>query len=680
MTAQFCLAFASSLIFLLVPGGVILGSFKLPIVITLACAPAISTCIYVLAGIITAGAGLFGAIPLLALSILFCILAAYTATRLAVYCTTHKQVGRSTQLNSLLLAGLYAFVGLITIYLTLIRPMNGLDSFVQFDDNATHLGLVASMVDGGNYSILSTSSYAASLPSLQVPFDNASFYPNGWHIITALSCLASRSSVPVAENAVNIAYVAVVFPIGIAALLSRVFKGDKTVLVAGAFTCMLSTAFPLRMLTVHGPFPNLAAFSCIPSVCVLFIRVFSPSKSRTLNYNEMPAFLLGSAGLAATHPNAIFSCIVLLLPYLVIEAIPTAMKNRVRDMQSSLRKKTILAQVLTVVVVVALWLALLQTGLFASVASFIWKFQASMGTGVYNTLSAGYYVGIAQPVLALLVAVGFVSCLRQKHSRWIAVSYILAAMIFILGLYLNYDMRKLITGYWYNDPERTAALLAISATPLSAMGLAQLGKLFSRLIKQVSHAYFLQHQIVSMAAAALIAIPLSVMNYALAPTFGEGESSYSFAVGQVAGTYSFDDAQVYSARERAFVQNALEIIPEGSLVLNLPHDGSVFAYPSEGMNVYYKSCRPSGETDESRLIRTKLNTIASDEEVRDAVKKTGARYVLLLEGVDQTASELYTPLATYHADMWEGFVIDNETPGFTCILEDGPLKLYSIDV
>lgn len=64
----------------------------------------------------------------------------------------------------------------------------------------------------------------------------------------------------------------------------------------------------------------------------------------------------------------------------------------------------------------------------------------------------------------------------------------------------------------------------------------------------------------------------------------------------------------------------------------------------------------------------------------EAVSKTETNYVLLLKGVDQTVPELYTPLAACHADMWEGFAIDNEMPGFTCILEDGPLKFYSIDV
>lgn len=680
MTAQFCLAFASSLVFLLAPGTAILRAFRPPAVLSIACAPSLSTCLYVLAGTATARIGLLGAVPLLALALAVCVLICCIGAKLVKAGPVHKQPEQTSLRNALLPLALYALVGLVAVYIVFLRPMDGLDSFVQYDDNATHLGLIASMVDGGNYSILSTTPYAATLPTFQTPFNNASFYPNGWHIITALSCLVSSASIPVAENAVNVAFVSVIFPLGVAALLSTIFPENKPVLVAGAFACMLSVAFPLRMLTVHGPFPNLAAFCYIPSVCVLFIRAFSPSESRPLNYSELPAFLLGSIGLAATHPNAIFSCVVLLLPYFVSKTIPSIMNARTREALSTRSVRTVLAQVLMVVAIVAIWLLLLQSKPFASVSNFIWEFQATPGEEILNTLTAGYYLGIAQPILAALIAIGFFSCLRKKGSRWIAVSYVLSAAVFVLGTTLDYQMRKLITGYWYNDPERTAALLAIAAIPLSAMGLAQLGKFLSHLIERNARQTSPRQTSISVIAVVLAAIPLSALNYVLAPITRGDVSAYSFAGGQVAGTYNFNDAQVYSVRERAFVQKALEIIPEGSLVLNLPHDGSVFAYPSEGMNVYYKSCRPSGETDESYLIRTKLNTIASDEEVRDAVKKTGARYVLLLEGVDQTASELYTPLATYHADMWEGLVIDNETPGFTCILEDGPLKLYSIDV
>lgn len=96
------------------------------------------------------------------------------------------------------------------------------------------------------------------------------------------------------------------------------------------------------------------------------------------------------------------------------------------------------------------------------------------------------------------------------------------------------------------------------------------------------------------------------------------------------------------------------------------------------MNVYYKSCRPSEESLESEVIRARLNQIAPDCRVQQAVQETGARYVLLLGGVDQSAEDLYTPLATHHESMWSGLIITDDTPEFRCALADEELRLYEL--
>lgn len=680
MVLQFCLAVLAGAVILFVPGLCVLWPLRLSFLATVACSPLITICVLVVSGTLCGSLELLGTIPLITVAALLFVL--LTASVLAVSKKAHyeRQPKLSLAAWDVATIALYSVVSTAVMYFVFLRPMNGLESFVQFDDNATHLGLISSMIDGGNYSILATTSYPASLPVNQIPFDNASFYPNGWHIVTALSCIVAGTSAPIAENAINVLFTSVVFPVGIAALLSKMFPGRRDVLVAGAFTCLFSAAFPLRMLTVHGPFPNVAAFCLVPSTCALFMRVFDSSEDVSVRPLEIPVFLVACMGLAGTHPNAIFSCIVLLLPYLVLEVVPQLVQAN-KEQQRTTTRTVRVAQVVTVVTVAIVWVALLQTSLFASVANFIWQFDIDPLSGALNVLDAGYYLGISQPILAALIALGFVICLKHRDTRWPAVSYFLAGLVFLFGLALDYQSRKLVTGYWYNDPERTAALLAIAAIPLSSMGLGTLGgKIGNGLARQIGSPSA-AGKLVCACSVVVLALPLSVLNFLEAhpaPVTNEKETAFSFAIGQVIGTYNFDDAQPYSARERSFVQRALELIPDNALVINLPHDGSVFSYPVDRMNVYYKSCRPSGESPESETIRTKLNQIASDEQVQAAVQKTGAQYVLLLGGIDQSAENLYTPLATYNESMWGGLIITDETPGFRCVLADGELRLYEI--
>ena len=84
-----------------------------------------------------------------------------------------------------------------------------------------------------------------------------------------------------------------------------------------------------------------------------------------------------------------------------------------------------------------------------------------------------------------------------------------------------------------------------------------------------------------------------------------------------------------------------------------------------------------GETEESRLIRKKLKDIDSDEQVRRAVRQANASYVLLLKP-DFKDIGMYYP--NYNPEAWEGIDgINDQTPGFTVVLERDSMKLYRID-
>ena len=679
MEFQFCLAFLICLVVATVPGWLTLGMLGLKADLIVPCASAVSICFYVVSGVALDLLGISGWPALLCTALCLSLVVGSVLKVLLRRAAPLTGLFYHHERHQLLELCIGIVFSLIVICFIFIRPMDGLDSFVQFDDNVTHLGLVTSMVNGGSFSIFSTTSYPSSLPTAQIPIHNAGFYPNGWHILVALSSALSGATSPVAENAVNVALVAVVFPAGCSALLMRLFPNRRGIGIAAGAVCLASAAFPLRMLTVHGPFPNVAAFCLIPSVCTLFISAFPYSKDGPrLRGRYVPAFLLAAIGGAATHPNMVFSCVLLLTPYLVCRVIPRIAASSKRARTPHL---TTLLQVAVCFLIIVVWVALQRTSVFSSVVNFIWESTREPLDALASVVNAGFFLDIPQYLLALLIALGFGRCVRERQHAWLAVSYTLVALVFSLGLALDFETRKLFTGYWYNDPERTSALLAIAAVPLSALGLQWAASLVARTFGSLLQ----RPEFVPAATgvlAVVLAIPFAQVNYSIEkPLIADVvESAFSFAEGQVAGTYNFTDVNIYTQEERDFVQRARELIPDGALVLNFPFDGSVFSYASESMNVYYKSCRPSGETADSELIRTRLNRIASDADVLEAVRNTGARYVLVLDYFFFVTEnyEIYTYLGTCKDGMWDGFLIDENTPGFTCVLSEGSLALYEI--
>ena len=144
--------------------------------------------------------------------------------------------------------------------------------------------------------------------------------------------------------------------------------------------------------------------------------------------------------------------------------------------------------------------------------------------------------------------------------------------------------------------------------------------------------------------------------------------------------YDEGEEQVYSAEEQRFVRKALEMIPDGALVINQPHDGSVFAYGLDGLNTYSRHIDTGGTTEQSRTIRDRLSDIATDSTVREAVRNSGAQYVLLLDqGMPYDEGRWLIQTGEDYEMGWEGLAnLTDDTPGFETILADGDMRLYKI--
>ena len=107
-------------------------------------------------------------------------------------------------------------------------------------------------------------------------------------------------------------------------------------------------------------------------------------------------------------------------------------------------------------------------------------------------------------------------------------------------------------------------------------------------------------------------------------------------------------------------------------MVNVPSDGSVWLYATDGINTmcrrFYDS--PNAEYD---LMKESLCDVSSNAEVRQAVNDVDAKYVLFLDESVHAGK--------FEDDDWKGILsITDETPGFDLVLSQGTMRLYRIEV
>ena len=667
---------------LFIPGLLILSALTSNWFVSLTCAPPVSVAVLVLTGIVMSVASLGG--PLLLLTIA-------TLASLVIYLASRKVKRYAANRNlpfddakTLFGVALYVITAGFFTYLIFIRNLPSSTAFVQYDDNMTHLGAIKSMIDGGSLNIFASNAYSATAYT-EVPAYPSGYYPAAYYLITSIAGSIPGVITSTAENATNIAFTITCFSLGMCALIDCLInRKDKWHhwAAASVLACAF-IAFPLRMLTVHGAFPNFGAFCLTPSLCAIFIRMLNQILEQ--NSSAVPSalgFVLASIGTAATHPNAIFFTSVILLPYLIINFIPKLIDEKIGSSKSAGRLVRAI-QFGTAAVYVFAWVLLNRSNVLAGIVQFNWSWSMTVIEKIKALITCSYYFGVEQLPLAVLVAIGAASGIWSRDNRWVVISYLLCCALFCFGAVDSKLVKQLAIGFWYTDPERIAAMVSIAAVPVAAIGLStSLDCIEKLLLRYVAVSQTNERSPIAPNILAIFVLVVLLYNTGdLCPSDSQA-SQWTTAMGQVRGVYNSESFQPYSEDEQAFVEKVKNYLSTNELVINFPYDGSIFSYPINNLNIYYKAKSLSNETAESQLIRTKLNRIATDSEVQNAVKAIGAKYVLILDrnGFRQiNETDANDGYINYQISQWSGFEINDETPGFHPILKERGLRLYRID-
>lgn len=588
--------------------------------------------------------------------------------------------------------GLYVAMGVGVSVLAFGNSLGSPDFFVQEYDNLHHLGITQGYLSWGNWSSFQNTMYPIPSEAEQGPFDYLGFYPSAWSCLAAMAGQLTGASAAMAENAVNFALTAVAFPVSMHCFMRTVFASRPSIVPFGAVVCLAFTAFPWALF-VFGPlYPNVLAFSLLPVMAASFIAIFRLGARRKERILFACAFCLGVASCVFTQPNAVFTVGVLLVLFCVYRLAcwggsPRAPRLGVR----------VLLCVIFVAAVAVLWVVLFNLPFLSGVTSYWWPTVRTLPEAVYDALSASYRMDSPQIVLSLLVLVGFGATFRHRGFLWMSFSWLLACAIYVIAAACDGPFKQLVVGFWYSDSLRVASFAAIAAIPLAAMGLWLVARGVLRAAEWVrSHMDGMrQHEgrrrtrlgsKAAVVAACAVAVALGVVIYRpgnAAVDYQEGDGAFPHMISVLRGMYDSSRDNVYDSDERAFVQKVKEIVPEGEMILNVPDDGSAFAYAADGLNAYYRYLNDYDtdyERQGSRLIRNGLSSIAENDEVKEAVRQSGTEYVLLLDQGDGEGFRGRRYFFTYEDGWrWQGILsVADDTPGFEVVLSEDDMRLYRI--
>lgn len=655
MWSDFFIGLAVGMVFLFLPGTLVARSVMRSLPDAFASAPAVSLALYSCLTLLYAAIGV-GCSWVNTLVPCVCIGAICLAVRYLL--DKRWAEGKSSANRAAIgwndwgLLGGYLFFGLVFTGYVFVKCLDGPVAIFPEVDTVFHLGKLRAFSDSGIWS------------SLQ-----GSFYPSAWHALGAMVINALSVETPLATNVLCTLFIACVFSSGMFLLLKTLFPQKRGLLWFGAICSFAFAAFPWKLLTWGLVCPYIASLCLVPAVAALFIQSTGTGISRKHRACLLVLLFAEIIGVTFTHTGAVFVLVVFLAPY-CISAILHAPK-----LKSAASRR--LCACGFALFTLAAWAVLFKSPFFAGLISFDWPAYLSKSQALANILLLSFKETKAQILLGALVLIGIGYSLAKGENRWLVASYAIACIMYFFDISTDGNLKHFLTGFWYTDQSRVSANTALMAIPLACMGMFAVYQWLvalaqkNRLLSQAKGKAVLGCTIACVFSAICFYPSFDIPGYfSIDTAFGSLRRS-------IATQYSNNETSIYSRAEREFVEQTKEVIPSDAKVINIPMDGSVYMSGVNGVSTVYNGYLDIPKEGTAKgIVRTRLYDIASDSEVRDAVRSLSAKYVILLDDGSESKSSMYL---TYKPEDWAGIEsIDENTPGFQLLLSDGDMRLYEI--
>lgn len=529
------------------------------------------------------------------------------------------------------------------------RPMRGPDNFPQPYDTPFHFSVIAHIVESGNGSTLTSAMVDRTAGS--------TLYPAAWHDMVALVVQTTGTSIPVAVAASCTTILVLVWPLAILGLSCELLghRGRWVLLSLGLSG--LFAAFPYHFVVYGVLYSNFLSYALLPSFIGLFAGHLTRLRVPPREHLAMVVVLLvGLVGVGLAQPNSAFTIVVIALPLLVQQIFRWSGAD-VRERRGLVLPTAI--SVALVLCIAAVWRFLYARPALHRTVSFEWPpFQTdAQAIGVYAAFGVNDR-GPAQYVLCALVFAGIVRALHRR-LHWLVASWGLVGVLYVLTSSTTSTFRDVLTGFWYHDSNRLLAASPIMAVPLACLGIAWLCARARSLSSRLPQAGMGLEAVAVVLVAGLTCAGGGLTSQR---ALLRGESVPSQQTGLQ------DD-------EYAFLERVSQVVPQGTGVANYPYDGSAYAYSLFHVNVFFRDYdanwigQPTSDID---TVRHDLNRAADSPATCEVLRTYDIEYALVMDRNALNGTQAPDlPFIGVDEGNWSGLTVDEGTPGFELVLNDG---------
>ncbi|PKI92054.1 hypothetical protein CW368_04195 [Actinomycetales bacterium SN12] len=477
------------------------------------------------------------------------------------------------------------------------------EAISQTFDNVFHLNAIRYILDTGAASPL-------KLGHMTSPNGGVPFYPSVWHATAGIVVQFTGASIPAVVNAQTIVISALVWPVG-AMLLARVLGGGTAITVSAAIVSASVPMFPLLPMDYGVLYPFQLALATVPLALAATASALGiGSGARDLAPGWWILVIAGALpGVALAHPGGFVAWLALSVPLVAVFAV------RLWRTRRGVGSRLLLA------IAVAAYLGtgvLLLKVLRPPLPTRLWPTALTPGQAAVEVVQVSMFYGTVAIGLAASVVLGVAWAVRRRTAgAIIALAFwAVGALLFVVVIASPFGaLRDALTGSWYNNWPRLAALFGVALVPLTALGLgssaAAIGEWWARRRLGGGQA----RSLVAGLAAALgfVVLPLPAM---------------PAAVQQAHGRFLLDaSSALVSADEMALLQRLPGHVPKDAVIAGNPYTGTALAYAIGGRRVLMPHILVD-VSDDAAIVNDHLADAATMPDVCEAADDLDVHFVL----------------------------------------------------
>lgn len=480
------------------------------------------------------------------------------------------------------------------------RASGGYTDVHQFWDAIFHANAVRYIADTGQ-------SAPGALRVINDPTSTNFYYPNAFHVLMATAHQLLSGSISTLLN-VQAGLVAGIFALGLVTFI-RVMGGRPLLAVAVGFAAAGFSSFPYDMAFFGPLWPFATGIALLPAFMALFVQMM-----KVRHPALVPLAVLGISGLVLLHSSiavtaAIFAVCYLVQRWFVARRIP-------------LRDVVVLGSFSVLAAIYALPQLLAAVGT-AGINSYTHPFYAYPADALGELVFLSHESSTPQAFLVAAMLLGLVRLRQLGNLGWWLAGGVVFAGLFIISTSFKGPIYQTLTGMWWDDKWRFAALVVPAMVVLAGHGLVVGRDLLFRLGRTVPDAVSPRARV---AVAAVVLLLLAGLTHGL---------YQSRNVVRVANAYH--NGPTVSDSELQAMSQLPKLVHPGDLVMNDSGDGSAWMWALDEVQPVFGASfgvapDPASAGADRRALYLQFNQIDDNQQIQAAVKRLKITYVYVGAG------------------------------------------------